>query len=70
MGLKWHPARRFHVRLEARDILWRISYPDIFFAPPLNAPDEAPLLDPVVLKRSEWTHHAMLVFAIAYTLRL
>ena len=70
LGVRWHPTRRFHVRFEVRDILWRVTYPNVFFETPANAPDDPPLLDSVVLKRSEWTHHATFVFGFAYALKL
>lgn len=70
IGVRWHPTRRFHLRFETRDILWRINYPDIFFATSAAAPDDPPLLDPVIQKSAEWTHHLVLVFSVAYALRL
>ncbi len=70
LGVRWHPTRRFHLRFETRDILWRVNYPDIFFLPPIAAPDDPPLLDPIIQKSAEWTHHLVLVFSVAYALRL
>ena len=69
LGVRIHPSRRLHLRIEGRNILWRLNYPQRFFQDPANAPGE-PLLDINVQRPNEWVHHPTLVLAIGYTLRL
>ncbi|MCZ6915170.1 MAG: hypothetical protein O7I93_00200 [Gemmatimonadetes bacterium] len=69
IGLKIHPSQKVHFRLEVRDVLWRLSYPDRFFQDPINAPGTPPVLDPLVKTDSEWAHHVTYFFGIGITLR-
>jgi hypothetical protein len=69
LGVRFHPSDRFHVRVAARGIFWRLSYPARFFNDPLNAPGTDPLLNQLVENDSQWTFHPTLVFGIGYTLR-
>lgn len=47
-GLEWYPGRRLTVRLDARDLLWRIDLPDGFQEPGR------------VIDTSEWVQNAAL----------
>lgn len=71
LGVRYFVNRRFHFRLEARDVLWRLTYGATrFFNPPANAPGDPPVLDPRYNGNSEWVHHSLLTIGIGWTLRL
>lgn len=71
VGVRYFPNRRFHLRLEARDIIWRLGYGGTrFFNTPANAPSDPPVLDPTVNRSSEWVHHPTLKFGFGLTIRL
>ncbi len=65
IGLRWHLTRHISVRFEARDVIWRLSYPDRFFNAPPGYPDD-PVLDPQFNKNTQWTHNPMLLFSLGY----
>lgn len=69
LGVRFHPSDQFHIRVAARGIFWRLSYPTRFFNDPLNAPGTDPLLNQLLETDSQWTFHPTLVFGIGYTLR-
>lgn len=69
-GVRWHISDRLHFRVEGRDIVWRLSYPVVFFEEPANAPGEPPVLNPDEMRGTEWVHHPALVFSIGYALRM
>ena len=69
VGVRIHPSQRFHVRIEGRATLWKLSYPMRFFDDPANAPGTDPLLNPLLETDSDWTIHPTLLFGIGYTLR-
>ncbi len=64
IGVRIHPGRRLLLRLEARDIIWRLTYPSVFFESPTNDPDSPPVLNPLTQDDSEWTHHPTLFFGL------
>lgn len=70
IGVRFHPSQRVNLRLEVRDLIWRLSYPPGFFDPPFNAPGDPPVLDSRVTKRTEWAHHAMLSLSVGYAVKL
>lgn len=71
IGVRYFVNRRFHFRLEARDVIWRLTYGSTrFFNDPLNAPGDPPVLDPRFNDNTEWVHHSVLSFGIGWTLRL
>lgn len=70
VGFRWYLSDRIVFRAEGRDILWRLSYPQVFFIPPSGDPDAPPVLDPVTTKRTEWTHHPTLMFSLGYAIRM
>ncbi len=61
LGFRWHPVTRIFLRVEGRDMLWRLSYPESFFG------GDPPLLDPQVNKTTQWTHNPMLLVALGFT---
>lgn len=69
-GLRWHPTERLHLRVEGRDMLWRLRYPAGFFSPPANALGEPPLLDNAQIQGGQWVHHPTLVLSVGYALRM
>ena len=68
VGLWLHPSDRITFRIEARDILWRLKYPDGFFSAPENEPLEPPVLDANVMKDTQWVHHIGLTITLGYTI--
>ena len=69
-GVRWHIGNRFLVRLEGRDTIWRLSYPDLFFEPPVADPDGDPVLNPETSSDTDWTHHLVLTLSLGFALRL
>lgn len=65
IGLRWHMTRNISVRVEFRDVIWRLSYPERFFLAPPAYPDD-PVLDPQFNKDTDWTHNPMLLFSVGY----
>jgi hypothetical protein len=68
LGIWAHPSDRITFRIETRDVLWRLKYPDGFFSVPENEPTEPPVLDANVMKDTEWVHHLGLTISIGYTI--
>lgn len=66
IGFRWFPVNRLSVRFEARDVIWRLSYPNQFFEPPANAPDDEPVLDLRFTKPTQWTHNPMLLVSVGW----
>lgn len=66
IGFRWFPVKRLSVRFEARDVIWRLSYPNQFFEPPANAPDDEPVLDLRFTKPTQWTHNPMLLVSVGW----
>lgn len=70
LGIRWHPADRLMFRVEGRDVIWRLSYPAIFFQEPANAPGAPSVLDPVTTNDSDWTHHWTVSFSLGFAIKL
>jgi len=64
LGFRWHPVRQFFLRIEGRDMLWKLSYPNEYFDA------DPPVLDPQVNKTTEWTHNLMLLVSLGFVLKL
>lgn len=64
IGFRWHPVSRIALRVEFRDVLWKLSYPDVFFDPPTEDPDIPPILDPDFNKTTDWTHNPSLYLSL------
>ncbi len=69
-GVRWYVTDRLSIRLEGRDILWRLSYPNRFFNPPANDPTADPILDPQTTKTAQWTHNPTLLLSLGYAVRM
>ncbi|UCF40878.1 MAG: hypothetical protein JSW43_00610 [Gemmatimonadota bacterium] len=65
-GIRWHLGRRLSLRIEARDMIWQLKYPNSFFEPPSLG--ESPVLNPVVKGTSEWTHNFWFIGVLGYTI--
>jgi hypothetical protein len=63
LGLRWHPVPRVFLRLEGRDMLWKLSYPEEFFD------GDSPVLDPLLNKNTDWTHNPMLLVSVGIALK-
>lgn len=68
-GWRWYPSDRISFRVEAKDVLWRLKYPEIFFSDPELAPSDPPLLDPDTQGKSQWTHHPAITVTLGYAIR-
>jgi hypothetical protein len=68
VGIWLVPSDRITFRIEARDRIWRLKYPDGFFTVPENEPTELPVLDANVMKDTQWVHHLTLTFTLGYTI--
>ena len=66
IGFRWQIFDRLSARVDARDVIWRLSYPDRFFEAPEDYPDQ-PVLDPQFNKNTQWTHNPMLLFSLGYS---
>jgi hypothetical protein len=62
IGFRWHPSRRIFIRVEGRDVLWKLSYPDPFFE------GDNPVLDPAFNRASQWTHNPMLLVSLGFAI--
>lgn len=66
IGIRWHPIRRIGLRVEFRDVLWKLSYPNSFFEPPTEDPGIPPVLDPDFNKATDWTHNPSLYVSLGF----
>ncbi len=64
-GIKWYPTPAVAVKVEARDFLWRLSYPNTFFT--ASGTNTEPVLDPNVDDNTDWAHHATVALSLGYT---
>lgn len=69
IGVKWHATSHLLVRFEARDTIWKLTYPPLYFLEPVNDPGSAPVLDPAVVSDSEWTHQPTFTIGLGYAFR-
>ncbi len=69
-GVRWYVTDRLSIRLEGRDILWRLSYPESFFRLPANDPISPPVLNPLTNKTTDWTHNLTLLLSLGYAVRM
>lgn len=68
IGIKWFPVQAIAFKVEARDIIWRIKYPEAWFVS--QAPGIPPVLRTDVDKPAEWLHHPTLMISLGYTFTL
>ncbi|MDH3291694.1 MAG: hypothetical protein OEO20_07230 [Gemmatimonadota bacterium] len=66
IGFRWFPIERISLRFEARDVIWRLTYPNQFFDPPANALDDDPVLDARFNKPTQWTHNPMFLVSVGW----
>jgi hypothetical protein len=69
LGFRLFLGQTFHVRVEARDLLWRVTYPVTFFQGPEGDPDFVTVLNPDFDGDSQWVHHPTFYFSLGYTLK-
>jgi hypothetical protein len=69
IGVAWHATSRLLVRFEARDTLWKLTYPPLYFLEPANLPGGDPVLDPAVISDSQWTHQPTFTIGLGYSFR-
>ena len=65
-GVLWYLSDKINLRFEVRDVLWRLKYPDVFFAEPANAPAEPSILNGNIDKNTQWVHHPLLTVSLGY----
>ena len=68
LGIWVQPSDRISFRVEAADVIWKLSYPDGFFTIPENEPTAPPVLDANVMKDSQWVHHLRLSISLGYAI--
>jgi hypothetical protein len=61
-GLRLHVSDRLSLDARARDVMWRLSYPQSYFL------GGDPVLDPLTQKRNEWTHHLALTLSLGWAI--
>lgn len=64
-GVRWYPSQAWSIRLEFRDILWRLVYPRSFF---VNPPGQ-PLLNESTDGQRQWTHNPALTLWVGLRIR-
>lgn len=68
VGIRWYTSPKFSLRLEGRDLMWRLRYPNSYFDPVTGSTWIPPLLrgrDPM----AEWTHNLSLTLALGIAIR-
>jgi hypothetical protein len=64
-GLKWYPVQALAFKVEARDIIWRVRYPDSWFnAQVVGIP---PVLPAATQEAFQWLHHPTVMISLGYT---
>jgi hypothetical protein len=64
IGLKWFPVQAFSLKIEGRDYVWRLSYPDQYAVTVVTG---LPPVLPAGTRLTEWTHHPTLLVSVGYT---
>lgn len=64
-GVKWYPVQALAFKVEARDVLWRVKYPEAWFS--TQVAGIPPVLVTGTHKDSEWLHHPTLMVSLGYT---
>ena len=68
VGIRWYASRRISLRIEGRDVMWRLQYPSTFFDLVPGSGVIPPLLrgfDPT----REWVHNLSLTLALGFAIR-
>lgn len=69
IGARVYASERVFLRLEARDLIWRLKYPAAFQAPPTEFPD-LPSVLPEGSGNTQWVHHWFLTVGLGWSFRL
>ena len=69
VGLRYYASQSIMFRVEGRLQFWKLSYPPSYFLPPSRAPQDPPVLNPVIDPESEWTTHPTLMIGLGYAFR-
>lgn len=69
VGVRYYPTTSVSLRLEIRDVLWRLRYPGSFFGSATGDPEDDPVLAPGA-GDTQWTHHPWLTAGIGIAFRL
>jgi hypothetical protein len=67
VGIRWYATRKVSLRLEGRDLMWRLRYPASYYVLDLSSGVLPPLLptDP----DREWVHNLSLTLALGFAIR-
>ena len=65
VGIKWFPVQALSFKVEARDVLWRVRYPDTWFSSQVSG--IPPVLQTGTHKAAEWLHHPTGMISLGYT---
>jgi hypothetical protein len=68
IGFRFHLGQRLFLRVEARDMIWQLSYPSSFFDTPETDPDADPILDRQTNKTTQWTGNPMVIVSLGFAL--
>lgn len=68
LGVRWHPFERIFLRVEGRDMIWQLRYPDAFSYEPDGTPLSDPLIDPETRGDTQWTHNPMLMVSLGFVI--
>lgn len=69
LGIRYYVSDAVLLRVEGRLQFWKLSYPLSFFQTPERAPNDPPVLSPVLNSDSEWTSHPTLLIGLGYAFR-
>lgn len=65
VGFKWYPVQALAFKVEARDVLWRVKYPEAWFS--TQVAGIPPVLVAGTHNGTEWLHHPTLMVSLGYT---
>jgi len=68
VGIRWYASPRLSFRLEGRDVMWRLRYPNSFFTLFPGSTVLPPLIQGIDPSR-EWTHNLSLTLALGFAIR-
>ncbi|MSR07096.1 MAG: hypothetical protein EXR93_08540 [Gemmatimonadetes bacterium] len=65
IGLKWYPVQAIAFKIEARDVIWRVKYPDAWFVS--QGTGIPPVLTLGTDRAAEWIHNPTFMISLGYT---
>ena len=68
LGIRWYATPKFSLRIEGRDMMWRLRYPNSYFTLVSGSTVFPPLLQGIDPTR-EWTHNLSLALVLGLTIR-